>query len=144
AERCAPRNPMADPLGCIAAPAPPCASGGTCDEAMRRCVTACDTSGDADGDGHRSIACMGDDCNDMDPNEFPGHAEVCDTTGHDEDCDPHTFGVRDSDGDGSPDALCCNADATGTMFCGQDCDDTNAGVHPGVPEVCNGIDDNCD
>jgi Tol biopolymer transport system component len=25
-----------------------------------------------------------------------------------------------------------------------DCDDTNAGIYPGAPEVCNGLDDDCD
>lgn len=27
---------------------------------------------------------------------------------------------------------------------GDDCDDTNAAVHPGAPELCNSVDDNCD
>src|SRR5262249_19768312 len=70
--------------------------------------------------------------------------EVCDTTNHDEDCDPATFGFRDADGDTYADARCCNADATGTLTCGRDCDDTNPGVHPSAPEVCNGMDGNCD
>ena len=30
------------------------------------------------------------------------------------------------------------------MFaCGSDCNDANPDVHPNIPEVCNGIDDNC-
>jgi hypothetical protein len=33
---------------------------------------------------------------------------------------------------------------TGFTSGGGDCDDANAGVHPGVLEVCNSIDDNCD
>ena len=37
---------------------------------------------------------------------------------------------RDSDHDGFP--------------ASEDCDDTNSLVHPGAPEVCNEIDDDCD
>jgi hypothetical protein len=40
----------------------------------------------------------------------------------------------DADGDGF------NAAACG----GPDCDDARASVHPGAPELCNGIDDDCD
>ncbi|MCA9605510.1 MAG: putative metal-binding motif-containing protein [Myxococcales bacterium] len=66
--------------------------------------------------------------------------EVCDVAGVDEDCDPTTYGFRDADMDGEPDARCCNGD-----HCGSDCDDMRPGVNPTVPEVCgNGLDDNCD
>src|SRR5262249_52974802 len=42
----------------------------------------------------------------------------------------------DSDGDGySPDGGLCGP---------VDCDDTNPNLHPGAPEICNGLDDNCD
>jgi hypothetical protein len=110
---------------------------------MRRCLSPCDTAADVDGDGHRAMNCGGDDCDDSDANRFPGHAEVCDSSAHDEDCDPATFGVRDDDHDGSPDIRCCNTDPSGTMHCGRDCDDSSASVNPSAPEVCNGIDDNC-
>lgn len=127
-----------------AAGTPPCdASGELCMEDADRCVTVdCSTnaSADVDGDGHRSMACDGDDCDDTDPNRYPGNDEVCDSAGHDEDCEPRTFGFRDLDMDGDPDALCCNG-----ATCGTDCDDSRPGVNTTVPEVCgNGLDDNCD
>ena len=42
---------------------------------------------DADGDGHRDIACGGDDCDDTDPSVHPGAFEPCDAT-RDLDCAP--------------------------------------------------------
>ncbi|MBK6944839.1 MAG: T9SS type A sorting domain-containing protein [Flavobacteriales bacterium] len=39
---------------------------------------------------------------------------------------------------------CADADADGFTTCQGDCDDANAAVHPGVTEVCDGIDNNCD
>lgn len=45
-------------------------------------------------------------------------------------------------------ASCPDADADGTYDSecpgGTDCDDTQATVRPGIPETCNGADDNCD
>jgi hypothetical protein len=77
-------------------------------------------------------------------------AEVCD--GLDNNCNGSidegvlTTYYRDADGDGFG-----NAGLT-TQACSQpagyvanttDCNDSNAAVHPGAAEVCNGIDDNC-
>ena len=107
------------------------------------CQSDCDLYGDADGDGHNSLACGGDDCDDADATRFPGNAERCDLIGHDEDCDPTTFGETDIDGDGYIDVRCFNIDAGGVRRQGDDCNDASAEVHPTAPEVCNGIDENC-
>ncbi|MDP2307524.1 MAG: MopE-related protein [Pseudomonadota bacterium] len=37
-----------------------------------------------------------------------------------------------------------DADADGYTSCATDCDDGNAGVHPGAVEVCDGLDGDCD
>src|SRR6266699_5548734 len=44
----------------------------------------------------------------------------------------------DGDGYGSPGSVLC---ASGSPM--PDCNDTDAQVHPGAPEVCNGVDDDC-
>lgn len=100
-------------------------------------------SADCDGDGADSISMGGNDCDDNDVNRFPGHAEICDSNGHDEDCDPDTFGQRDSDNDGFWDAYCMNAfDGHGSQ--GDDCDDTSRNVNPAAADICDRIDNNCD
>ncbi|MEM1415979.1 MAG: MopE-related protein [Myxococcota bacterium] len=136
-ERCRPGSVAADADGCVDGE-PPCAAD-SCDEGADRCVDCAD----ADGDGRRDVACGGDDCDDDDSNRFPGNVEVCDAMDHDEDCDPATFGVRDGDGDGFPDARCCNDDG-GTPICGNDCNDASAVVRAGGLEVCDLLDNDCD
>lgn len=105
---------------------------------------------DADGDGVLAIADGGSDCDDNDPNRYPGNVEVGDLNNHDEDCNSETFGTRDNDGDGYTDSRVCNlVQETSSPIqraqknCGRDCDDTNASVHPLQIDILNNRDDNC-
>ncbi len=82
----------------------------------------------------------GTDCNDMDAAIHPGATELCD--GVDNDCNgllDFSVGLNDwedDDGDGVVDARCPGG--------GADCDDTNPLVGTGVPELCDGTDNDCD
>ncbi len=107
---------------------------------------------DLDGDG--SFA--DEDCNDQVSSIYPGAPEICD--GLDNDCDtlidmddPDVTELLrwhdDADGDsfGDPSALSegCTQPA-GTVDNSEDCDDTDADVHPYATEVCDDIDNDCD
>ncbi len=117
----------------------PCAEGQSCAESVGQCVSDCDVDEDADGDGFLAIECGGSDCDDSNPNRYPGNFEVCDELGRDEDCNPETLGSRDTDRDGYIDAACCNGE-----LCGDDCDDGDSRVHPNEGEQCDGKDNDCD
>jgi hypothetical protein len=102
---------------------------------------------DADGDGYFDT----EDCNDNDASVNPGAAEACD--GIDNDCDDEidegmtSAFYADSDGDGFGDATVsdelCEA-LEGWVPNSSDCDDTDASVHPGAVELCDGMDNDCD
>ena len=142
-ELCDPEAAGADDFGCLAG-SEPCLEGEVCIEETDSCEEPDCLEPDVDGDGHDAAVCGGDDCDDADANRYPGNPEVCDADDHDEDCDPITFGFRDNDGDGEPDRECCNLDeASGEATCGSDCDDNRPGVNPTVPEVCDGLDNDC-
>ncbi|MEZ4237569.1 MAG: putative metal-binding motif-containing protein [Myxococcota bacterium] len=105
---------------------------------------------DDDGDGFGGLT----DCDDAEPDVYPGAPERCDL--RDDDCDGVVDGpdpldpvalFTDADGDGHGDALqpviAC-AGTPGTAAVGDDCDDTRADTHPGAPEDCAAPDRDCD
>jgi hypothetical protein len=117
--------------------------GPDCDETSARCASVCEDADhdlvydckddcmDADWDGYGSgTACLGPDCDDS----TPRCTSLC----------------VDVDGDGAIDCLddCVDVDGdgygVGPACSGPDCDDGNDAVNPGMPEICNALDDNCD
>ncbi|MFH1469938.1 MAG: MopE-related protein [Pseudomonadota bacterium] len=82
---------------------------------------------DLDADGFTPFC---GDCDDADPNAWPGATEICD--GDDDDCD------------GSVPADEVDADGDGVLVCESDCDDADPSRFPGNAEVCDGTDNDCD
>jgi hypothetical protein len=104
---------------------------------------------DGDGDGYGVEV----DCDDGDPAVFPGAIEICNDI--DDDCDEQVDELAadaatwytDADADGFGDA-----DDIGTVACEgptgfvddrSDCDDTDPATYPGVDELCDGVDRDC-
>jgi len=121
----------------------PCgAADGPCGAGTSECV-------------HGELVCVYD-------REPPG--EACD--GQDNDCDGMVDEGCDGDGDGVPDGLdscpetpnpqqldrdadrlgdACDSDADGDeVFNDLDCDDLRPWIHPAAPELCDGLDTDCD
>ena len=92
------------------------------------------------------------DCNDNDAFINPGEAEIWDNIDNncngqiDEGFSPVTY-YRDADSDGYGDINNTTVNITqpaGYVSDSTDCNDNNSAINPGVTEIYNGIDDNCD
>lgn len=118
---------------------------------------------DSDGDGYgdssifreayarpEGYAADSTDCNDEDPNIHPYAPERCNYI--DDDCDGYADEIlltgtfyKDNDGDlfGNIDEPIHHCMPEGYVDNSLDCDDTNKDINPGMEEICNGIDENC-
>jgi len=93
---------------------------------------------DSDGDGDPAAT----DCDDADPTIYTGAPELCDAI--DSDCDLSLVDEFDDlDGDGNPDCTDDDVDGDGSLAA-DDCNDLDATVYPGAPELCDSVDSDCD
>ncbi|MEQ1567228.1 MAG: putative metal-binding motif-containing protein [Myxococcota bacterium] len=123
------------------------------------CGEICDDGLDNDGDGDADCADLGctgqcpEVCDDGLDNDGDGVTDCLDVGDCASSCPETCDDAVDNDGDGSTDcvdpdcASTCDADQDTYLTValgGDDCDDTDPGIHPGADEVCNGLDDDCD
>lgn len=119
-----------------------------------------DSDDDGFGGGDAVVTCepaggmvqLSGDCDDIDPEAFPGAPERCNAA--DDDCDGAVDEegevqaldwYADADGDdyGTGDAIASCAPPEGTVRADGDCEDADPEINPGATEVCNGVDDDC-
>jgi hypothetical protein len=123
-----------------------------------------DDDQDGFGDASRSVTACNQpdgvvadntDCNDKNPNVYPGATEVCNAI--DDDCDgtadgPGALGAtlwfEDADQDGFGDPLvfveACAPGVPGYVEDDTDCDEEDPEINPDASELCDNVDNNCD
>jgi len=148
-ERCSAVGPDKPVKRCASPEAGPCGAS-SCDEGADRCD--CSTP-DRDQDSIPVEGCAKQhepyDCDDSDGTRNPLETEQCDPDDpaldpyHDEDCNPNTTGAQDLDADGYSDQRCGNHHAF-YVLTGTDCNDEMPEKNPGIPEVCDNFDNDCD
>jgi hypothetical protein len=129
-------------------------SAGSVSVQIDRVEISCAHNPDEDGDGHDSLECGGDDCDDSESTTFPGADEVCDEV--DNDCDGsidegdaidaptwHPDGDGDGFGDLESAVVSCTT-PTGHVEDATDCNDSDASISPEADEVCDEVDNDCD
>jgi len=148
-------------------------SGDAPGSAMYQAVFGCEQreffrDWDADGHGSRAngvrLGCPGmppmgyavndGDCDENNEKVFPGATEIC--NGKDDNCNgqidenaPSVTLWPDTDGDGyystaTGTSIVGCVGRTGYAALGGDCAPSDPAIHPGVQEICNNKDDNCD
>ncbi|MBK9731335.1 MAG: hypothetical protein IPO83_08615 [Chitinophagaceae bacterium] len=144
-------------------------NGTTISQNIFQCLSLCTYYADNDLDGYGSgtavfMACSctppvgyvtnDNDCNDFNASVHIGVIEICNLL--DDDCDgltdaadPSVSGAgtyytdADGDGYGGSVAIIACSQPGGTSLTNNDCNDGNAGIHPGATDICNSIDDDC-
>lgn len=137
---------------------------GTADNAdgVGTTVAYLDGDGDGYGDGSQQFCdvpigyvLVDGDCDDNDPSISPQATEICDPKDTDENCDGFAddatatglqpwYPDQDGDGVGGTSLLSACDAPSGYVTTSSDCDDQQASVYPQAPEVCDGLDNNCD
>lgn len=110
-------------------------------------------NGDYDNDSYVDDALGGDDCDDTNGGVHPNVVESCNS--RDDDCDGLVdeeaedalpwYADNDEDGFGDVNDVFKNCTAVaGRVADAFDCNDDDASINPGMIELCNEADDNCD
>jgi len=99
---------------------------------------------DFDGDGDGFSTCSTDpllmDCNDSDSTIYPGAPELCGPMGTGDGIDQNCNGFIDET---CAPCTTSDADGDGVTECDGDCDDMDDTISPMEPEVCDGVDNDC-